>query len=118
MRRLKRTSVLFGTVEGHRIKKPFGITAGLVAAAAEWRDSLGKAFLQNHAKLAGGRSLDCILALKGGSFDTFNADGSHTFSPPDMSLVFFLFRLLQKLQTVGTVPAVDWNAYGANLASK
>ncbi len=118
VRRLKRTSGAFGTVEGPRTKDPFRITAGLVAAVADWQDGLvGEAFRQNHAALTGERALDCVLALANHSFDVFNADGRPTVSPRDNSLVFFLFRLLQKLQTLGTAPGVDWNAYAARLAA-
>jgi hypothetical protein len=44
-------------------------------------------------------------------------DGKVIFSPPKNALVFFIFRLLQKLQTLGTVPAVDWGKY-ANVLSR
>jgi hypothetical protein len=118
VRRLMRTSVPVGTIDGPKKKEPFPITAGLVAARAGWKDGLGGAFLQSHAALAGKRKLDCVLALNNRSFDLFNTDGKQTFSPEANSLVFFLFRLLQKLQTLGTVAGVDWNAYAGRLAAK
>jgi hypothetical protein len=118
VRRLTRTSVPFGTIDGPKKKVPFPITAGIVAARAVWKDGLGRAFLQSHAALAGKRKLDCVLALNDRSFDLFNPDGRETFSPGGNSLVFFLFRLLQRLQTLGTVAGVDWNAYAASLAAK
>ena len=118
VRRLTRTSVAVGTIDGPKKKELFPITAGLVAARAEWKGGLGGAFLQSHGALAGKRKLDCVLALNDRSFDLFNTDGSQTFSPAGNSLVFFLFRLLQKLQTLGTAAGVDWNAYAGRLAAK
>jgi hypothetical protein len=118
VRRLMRTSVEFGTVDGPRKKVPFPITAGLVAARAAWPDGLAGAFWKCVSTLRNQRKLDCVLALDGQSFDLFNPDGTQTFSPKDNSLVFFLFRLLQKFQTLGTVPGIDWNAYAAQLGKR
>lgn len=60
-------------------------------------------------------ALDCGCGLSRGAFDTFDSSGDMSFGRQDAGLVFFLFRLLNKLQTLGTVPAIDWNAYAALL---
>jgi hypothetical protein len=52
------------------------------------------------------RVLDCGLAVSG-----------HAFANGKNALVVFLFRLLQKLQSLGTVPMIDWNAYAKQLAN-
>ena len=118
VRGLTRNPGPVGTIDGRRATKPFFIPAGLVAARADWADGLGTAFLQNQAALTGDRSLQCILAVNDRSFDTFNEDGSQTYSPPDNALIFFLFRLLQKFQLLGTAPAANWTAYADALARR
>ena len=40
-----------------------------------------------------------------------NGDGAIEHSPPDLALAFFFLRLLQELQQIGTVPAIDYSAY-------
>ncbi|MCP5525939.1 MAG: hypothetical protein H7A47_03935 [Verrucomicrobiales bacterium] len=117
VRQLKRSPGSFGTTEGRRTTAPFFIPAGLVAARAGWVDGLGATFLEDLASLTGEQSLQSVLAVSSTSFDTFNEDGSHIWSPPGNALVFFLFRLLRKLQVLGTAPAADWTVYADVLAA-
>lgn len=111
VRELERTTVPIPHAGGIFPAKPlFPILAGIVSADTEWADGLvGDPFSTNLRCLTDNRSLDCGLALSDRSFDTF--DGFMTFSPKGNSLSFFIFRLLQRLQSLGTVPAVDWNKY-------
>lgn len=115
VRVLKRTSVPIQHAGGEYPPKPlFPILAGLVATTAGWVDGLeSDAFRTNFLTLAGDRTLDCGLALSDRAFDVF--DGALKLSKPDGSLAFFLFRLLQRLQSLGTVPAIDWNRYASVL---
>lgn len=119
VRRLHRTSCPITHAGGVHPPKPlFPITAGLVAAKIDWADSFGPTFLANHAELVGDENIDCGLALNGGAFDTYAAPGTYTYAPQQNGLIFFLFRLLQQLQSVGTVPAIDWNAYASQLSNQ
>ena len=89
------------------------IIGGIVAADIEWVDGMeGETFQRNLNALLGDRASECGLALSNRSFDTF--DGRLTLCPKGQPLAFFIFRLLQQLQSLGTVPAIDWNRY-ANL---
>ena len=117
VRDLKRTSVSISHAGGEYPPKPlFPIIAGIVAADIEWADGMtGDPFSSNLKALTDACSLDCGLALSDRSFDTF--DKSLTLSPQNHSLAFFLFRLLQRLQSLGTVPAIDWNRYAKVLGS-
>lgn len=116
VRRMHRTSVGIPHAGGVYSPKPqIEVVSGIVALEIEWADDFGKAFMQHHSELTGDRRLDCGLAVSGASFDTF--DGTYTFGPKNNALVFFLFRLLQRLQAVGTVPAVDWAAYAQQLSN-
>jgi hypothetical protein len=88
-----------------------------LATDIEWAEGFGETFRKNHASLTGARKIDCGLAVSGASFDIFEGDGIYTTGPKDNALVFFLFRLLQKLQSLGTVPAICWNAYAKQLST-
>lgn len=114
VRALKRTSVPIPHAGGvYPAKQLFPIVSGIVAAAVDWSDGFGERFLSVMAsdKLSGDRTINCGCALSQGAFDTFAPDGAMTFGTREADLVFFLFRLLDKLQSLGTVPAIDWNAY-------
>jgi len=95
-------------------KTLFTIVAGIIAGNIEWFDGFkAKAFLENHRSLKDDRSLDCGLAVSGSYFDSYS--GSLEVGASEQALAYFIFRLLQKLQSLGTVPAVDWNSYASVL---
>lgn len=111
VRVLERTSIPIPHAGGeYPAKKLFYIIAGIVATNVEWTGEFkAEAFITNHTSLGHNQSLECGLSVSGGYFDTF--DGSLQSGPLDNSLAYFIFRLLQKLQSLGTVPAIDWNKY-------
>ncbi len=111
VRVLKRTSIPIAHAGGEFPPKTlFPIIAGLVASTAGWVNGLeSEAFSTNFQALADDRLINCGVALSDRAFDAF--DGTLKLSKPDGSLAFFLFRLLQRLQSLGTVPAIDWNRY-------
>lgn len=111
VRILERTSVPIvhagGTFPARAL---FEIVAGIVATEVEWTDGFeSSAFITNHASLTNEQILNCGLAVSGGCFDTFDST-LHT-GPINNSLAYFIFRLSQKLQSLGTVPAIDWDKY-------
>lgn len=111
VRKLHRTSVQVVHIDG--ISKPkqlFPIVAGIVAPKSSWSDGLGKTF-EKHLPTSDMEILDCGCALEHGSFDRF--DGSLKVSSSEGSLIYFLFRLLSKLQSLGSAPAVDWSTYAS-----
>jgi hypothetical protein len=116
VRKLKRTSVLIAHAGGEfPPKKLFPIIAGITAIGIEWRDGFkNSAFLKSYKLLSVNQKLDCGLAVSGSCFDMYN--GALEFGPTDQALTYFIFRLLQKLQSLGTVPAIDWNAYALALS--
>jgi hypothetical protein len=111
VRVLERTSVPITHVSGKPVvKKLFPIVSGIIATDVEWSDGFNsQAFLGNHSALVGQRFLDCGLAVSGGCFDVF--EGDVKIGPNNNSLSYFIFRLLQKLNSLGTAPSVDWNKY-------
>jgi hypothetical protein len=118
VRRLERTSVAISHAGGeYPPKNLFPIIGGVVANNVDWIDGLSSTdFSANLAKLKDTKTLDCGLVLSDRAFDTFS--GSLTISERQNSLMVFIFRLLQRLQTLGTAPAVDWNKYSDVLAAK
>jgi hypothetical protein len=120
VRSLKRTSVEIVHAGGKfPPKEHFDILGGILALRVDWEDCFGKSFQKSHKTLVGDKRVDCGFAAEGASFDTFNDPDnfSYSFGPKDNSLAYFAFRLLWKLQSLATVPAVDWMAY-ANTLSK
>lgn len=117
VRTLERTSIAIPHAGGEYPPKPlFPIIAGIVSTSVDWVDGLaGNAFATNLATLSGSRVLDCGLALSDRAFDTF--EGTLKITESYGSLATFLFRLLQKLQSLGTVPAIDWNKYASALSA-
>lgn len=113
VRKLHRTSVSISHAGGtFKPKEPFPIVAGILAPKSSWEDGLGVSFKKNLPKDAD-EYLDCGCALEDGAFDNF--DGELEIAVGDRNLIFFLFRLLSKLQSLGSVPAIDWAAYAAVL---
>ncbi len=118
VRRLKQTSVpiVHAGSSPYPPKAPIKLIAGILAIEVEWKDGLGDCFRTCHSELDGLKRLDCGLAVDGHSFDTFAGDDRYTCCASENALVFFLFRLLNQLQSLGTVPAIDWNAYASRLS--
>lgn len=113
VRKLYRTSVSISHAGGtYKPKEPFPIVAGILAPKSSWADGLGDPFSKNLPS-GDGEQLDCGCALEDGAFDTF--DGKLKVVSREGALVYFLFRLLAKLQSLGSVPAIDWSAYAAIL---
>lgn len=109
VRRMHRTSVSIAHAGGvYQPKESFRILAGLLAPRTDWADGLGDSFRRNLGTECISK-LDCGCALEHGSFDFH--DGELVVATEQGALMFFLFRLLSRLQSLGTVPAIDWAAY-------
>lgn len=117
VRRLARTSVPIPHAGGSYPAKPhFDIIAGILAVDVDWAGGLAEPFKACHATLTDQRTLNCGLAVDGHAFDVYDGNDKYTFCTGDNALVFFLFRLLNQLQSLGTVPAIDWNGYASHLS--
>lgn len=115
VRKLTRTSIPIIHAGGEYPSKPlFPIVCGIVAANIDWVDGFNSgAFKTNFGELKNERILNCGLAVSAGCFDSY--DGEMRLGPINHGLVYFIFRLLKKLQSMGTAPAIDWNAYASVL---
>ena len=117
VRSLYRTSTPIAHAGGtYPAKEHFTIISGIIAVRIGWIDGFGNAFKKIHKSLNKNWNIDCGLAVSGYCFDIFNGSDLYTIGPKKNSLVFFLFRLLKKLQSLGTVPAIDWNTYAKQLS--
>lgn len=118
VRKLFRTSVEIHHAGGvFAAKTLFPIVGGILATEVGWANGLGTKFKENHKKLTGDHRIDCGFAASGACFDVFAKDGAFTFGPKENALAYFAFRLLWKLQSLATVPAVDWLAYANSLGN-
>ncbi len=112
VRKLTRTSTPIPHAGGkYEAKKHFNIISGIIATDVSWKNGLEKSFVNELKKLTGIKSIDCGYAATGNCFDTFSENGVLDIKNEGGMLGYFIFRLLQKLQSLGTVPAIDWNAY-------
>lgn len=111
VRVLERTSVPITHVGGQPVvKELFPIVSGIIATTIDWAEGFSsESFIQHNEALVDLQILDCGLSVTGGCFDVF--EGPLIAGPTSNSLAYFIFRLLQKLNSLGTVPAVDWNKY-------
>jgi hypothetical protein len=119
VRKLKRTSIPICHAGGEFPAKPhFEIISGIISTKIAWKNGLDSTFKREIVKLKGIYSIDCGYAAVGECFDTFMGNKMLNIRKESGALGYFLFRLLQKLQTLGTVPAIDWNAYADILNNK
>lgn len=114
VRELTRTSVNIAHAGGtYDPKPPIPILGGLLTTRSGWADLEGKAAVNALFELSGARRVDIGCALRGVSFNRIEEAPTSLpeYSEPDVTLMFFLIRLFGRLQKVGTVAAVDIDAY-------
>lgn len=118
VRKLDRTSVPIPHAGGVYPAKPlFKIVCGILAIDNGYKGGFKGTFLQNHYDLDKNQKLDCGLAVSGDHFDFFDSYPKIINEQSEKAVMYFIFRLLGKLQSLGTVPAIDWNAYAKHLSS-
>jgi hypothetical protein len=119
VRVLERTSA--GIVDRGLVRQArphFRIIAGLLCLEAGWTAPFGKPFSDAVGSLNENEQLDCGCCLNGGAFEcdwSTQPPGIRT-SSSDTALIYFFLRLLAMLQTLGTAPAIDLDAYAKQLA--
>jgi hypothetical protein len=120
VRRLHRTSAqihhLGGVSDGPNPKEIIG---GILALESNWSPPFGSPFGNAIGDLAGDEALQIGCALRHGAFDAYRDDDDDlhlSVSEPEVALVTFFLGLLQLLQRMGTVPALDLVAYARSLA--
>jgi hypothetical protein len=110
VRRLERTTIEIAHAGGVYPAKPLiPIIAGILAPTSGWTEGLQSEAFKRHLPSGKLSKLDCGCALEHGCFNAFEPSLKVDFH--DGALMIFIFDLLSKLQSTGTVPAVDWQAY-------
>lgn len=90
---------------------------GLLANSANWSKGLeSDSFKQNLPKPENER-LDFVITAESGFFAAKQSPDNELFSGRG-ALMRGIFRLLQSLQEIGTVPAIDWKIYEDILANE
>jgi len=113
VRDLHRTSVPIPHAGGTFAPKiPIPIVGGLLTTRSGWANLEGRAAVEAVMGLSGNKRVDIGCALRAVSFNRPDDDILQPeYSEQDTALLFFLFRLFSRLQSVGTVAAVDIGAY-------
>jgi hypothetical protein len=122
VRKLLRTSAEITHAGGKFEPRPLSpILGGILTYESEWKPGLGKPLLHALNELAVEQKLDIGCTITEGAFEIEYFDGKTQLVKSDssLSLVSFFFRLLAKLQNLGTVSAIDYkqyiNAIGGNI---
>ena len=115
VRNLNRTSapIVNQGVEGEG-RQLTPILSGILTYESTWNPSFGDAFQQALRDRAPIEQIDIGCVVQSGGFEvTYNDKGIGEIivSSQEHALVFFFMRLLHRLQKIGTVPAIDYEAY-------
>lgn len=115
VRRLHRTSAPVPHVEG--VAKPRSlppILAGILTYQSSWNPPFGEAFREALAEQIVAQQMNIGCALMHGAFEVCyprEAGVQVTVVEGPRSLLQLLLRLLKQLQSLATVPAIDYEAY-------
>lgn len=118
VRRLQRTSGLITDFRGKQGRKElFEILVGIITTRSEWKPAFGNPLVDALGREPKEGRLDLGCALEAGAFEVHYSDvePNLTVSAPNSALVFFYLRLMARLQGLGTVAAIDFDAYSEGL---
>lgn len=119
VRRLERTTAPIPHAGGeYDPKEPQHILGGILALASGWSSDFADRLSGVLEDLEQEQQLDLGIALSSGAFETgTDQDGALevTTSEGDVTLISFFLGLIQALQRLGTVPAIDIAEYAQAL---
>ena len=87
-------------------KKPFEVLGVLLATEADWSDGLGEIF-HKHLPQMDDIMLDFVFTAKHGVY----VKNEPNVLKGDANLIQGLFKFLSTLNSLGTVPSIDWTEY-------
>jgi hypothetical protein len=115
VRRLRRTSAQIPHAGGtFQARMPFPILGGILSLESSWKANFCESLENSVTHLENGLFLDIGCVLRNGAFDLSRTEDRHTqfeCAGADSALLFFFLRLLRKLQSFGTVPAIEYREY-------
>ena len=117
VRRLRRTSAPIPHAGGkYEPREPPRIIAGFLSLDSGWTPPLGDSFLNALKALKADGQLDLGCILRHGAFEArYEKELRLTIGKADTALMFFFLKLLARLQSSGTVTAMDIDEYGKAL---
>ena len=90
----------------------FPIMGGILAYESSWKPLFGDPFYSALASLPAEQRIELGYVVTSGFFDvTYNDSMTVNTFGSNLGLAYFLFRLLECLQSLGTVPAIDYSKY-------
>lgn len=95
-------------------RQPGPIIGGIVALESEWTPPFGDAFRELLKSFDLSHHVNIGCSLKDGAFENILNDGGASSlwnSPSETALISFFLKLLNQLQSLGTVPAMDLGSY-------
>ncbi len=112
VRKLHRTSMPIPHAGGEYPAKPLiPIYGGLLASKSGWRPAMGVSLISALKKDQEFGKLDCGCIAAHGFFHLEKESGEYIVYPSGKPATEFLFWLIHKLQSSGTVPMIDIQAY-------
>ena len=121
VRLLNRTSAPIVHAGGHiqEPKQPFRIIGGVLTLTSGWADAFGEGFKNCVSALDEHSQIDIGCTLEQASYTLAYKDESYSLetSQNKETLIYFFLKLLINLQKLGTVPAMDIEAYARAIKS-
>jgi len=115
VRRLRRTSTKIPHAGGEYQPRPlFEIIAGILTYDSEWNPAFGEPLLSVLRERPREERIDLGCAVAKGSFDVRYVDDDSLqirVSEGETTLIHFFLQLLERLQSLGTVSAIDYEVY-------
>jgi hypothetical protein len=94
-------------------KKP--ILGGVLAVRSGWTSIEGQAAVRALTDLADDQRIDFGIALDALSFDIDPSTKNISFSEPETQLIYFVMRVFERLQALGTALAIEIDKYESHL---
>jgi hypothetical protein len=116
VRDLKRTSAPISSAGGTlKPLPPKPIFAGILTYNCEWVSPFGDSFNSAMSTDEPEEQIDFGCVICSGGFEKDHSNDEINYSRPEYSLVFFFLKLLSRLQSIGTVTAIDLSEYLRNI---
>ena len=120
VRELKRTSAPIVSANGPAYpKKLHNIVSGILTLDSAWVSPVLKHVSPYMLNKPDDEVVDLICCVEEGSFANYGVKSEYRevlYTGKENSLIFFLLELLKKLQLVGTVPAIEIQAYEKHIS--
>lgn len=116
VRRLRRTSAgLLSAGFRYPPRELPPILAGIVCLDTGWTEPFAEYLTPILGGLRVDQRLDLGCCLRHRSFEVERESREVLLSKPQEALIFFMLRLIQRLQQMGAAPAIDFGEYGRSL---